>query len=131
MPKQPKRIVLDHGAGKGDGARDTALPRVSRTGSPSPPVIREESSQESSSGSEEGDSCSGDSVLSQGGSDTETDGIAELGVRDLYIRLARTDGIAKYHYDQYRKKNARRNLIKRIIQNKSKRRKVDDNKKSD
>lgn len=131
MPKQSKRIVPTHVSGKGQRERDDPLPGVSGTRPPSPPKLCEESDAEGSSGTEEGDSVSGDSVLSQGCSDSETDGIDGLGVRDLYIRLARTDGIAKYHYDQYRKKNAQRNIIKRTIQNKQKRRKTDSTQKSD
>lgn len=105
--------------------RNTSLSGVPRTRPTPPTIVRKEPDPESSSGSEEGDSDSSDTILSEG-SDSDTDSKLDgMGTRDLYIELARVDGIAKYHYDQYRTKNAKRNTIKLKIKSLKKGRKID------
>lgn len=107
--------------------RNLALPGVPATRPPSSPKFCEKNLTESSSGTSEGDSDSSVSILSQGSTADDPEHFIGLPTRLLYRKLARADGLAQYHYAQYREQTAKRNTIRQVLKQPTSRRQAASN----
>lgn len=101
----------------GNGSpRDSTLPRLPGVSSPQTQENSEESSaEESTLGTEEGDSQASLDLLFEGSGRLPEGNDTENVLKRKYRELSAHTGAASYHYDQYRYSLGRRNTVQREI----------------